>query len=163
MSHDYLLFAVSYIFPVILIISYISLTLVIYITCRDAANMKKKIAKNGDTKIKEIDNDVKNVIVIKKSGIKKASSCPEFSSNKEPQASPPRKYSRRLSKTESEETADNLLEMMFAPTGSSSPCRLLKRSISDNAVTRRRKYGFSKGSFGLSINSLNMIKETVSQ
>ena len=161
-SHEF----VSFILQVILIISYLLLILVLFITSRDALIVKEKMTKKDDKTIEKLENDERVVNINKsdrKSGIRKASSWPTFPSDKGSPASPPRRYSRRLSKTESEETADILLEKMFAPSCHDSPCRLLARSFSDNAVTRRRKYGFSKGSFGLSINSLNIIKEAAIQ
>ena len=147
------------ILPLVLIV-----TNILFLTVGEA----RKVKENMETKPRphEAKRPTENVFVLEKpmkteeNGIidliKKYSSCPALDA---PDFVPVRRYSRRLSKTESEETADILLEMMFRPDDFKHSSRNLKQSVSDNCGTRRRKFGFSKGSFGLSINTLNMIKE----
>ena len=149
-------------FTLIIIPLLLCVTNILFLTVGEARKVKEKM----ETKPREAEVQKENKCAVKKpkktekSAIrglrKKSSSCPALN---EPEYEPVRRYSRRLSKTESEETADNLLEMMFCPNDFKHPPRILKRSVSDNCGTRRRKFGFSKGSFGLSINTLNMIKE----
>ena len=166
MNHEYSEYSITYyVLIVIFIILNILVTIVIYLTCSGAWKVKEKMDKKhlesegeiGNSKFdeKELNEKEDNFDCM----IRKTSSCPTFPST-EPHSSPPRKYSRRLSKTESEETADNLLEIMFSPNDTNHHCRTLQRSLSDNAVNRRRKFGYSKGSCGVSFNSLNIINET---
>ena len=159
-------------FKVIIITLIFSLTILFKLTVDDARKVKerledefpglpfieRKIIRNKLLKSKEI---VPSCSLRRSSSILSATSSISSTVSE-----PSRKNSRRLSKTESEEVADNMLDLMFRPDHSTVPQIIIKRFISEpqeipiqKCSTRRRKFGLSRGSFGLSFNSLNMIKE----